>query len=35
MPVDGPAHWAARTHEAIADGIIDAVIIKRFNVCRA
>lgn len=24
-------HWAARTTEAIADGILDAVIIKRFN----
>jgi glutathione S-transferase len=24
-------HWAARTTEAIADGVLDAVIIKRFN----
>lgn len=32
MARDGPMHWAARTHEAIADGILDAVIIKRFNV---
>jgi glutathione S-transferase len=32
MATAGPAHWAARTHEAIADGILDAVIIKRFNV---
>lgn len=32
MPADGAAHWAARTHEAVADGVLDAVIVKRFNV---
>lgn len=31
MPADGPAHWAARTSEAIADGILDAAIVLRFN----
>jgi glutathione S-transferase len=28
---DGPAHWAGRTSEAIADGILDAAIVLRFN----
>lgn len=32
MPSGGAGHWAARTHEAIADGVLDAVIVKRFNV---
>lgn len=31
LPASGPAHWAGRTTEAIADGILDAVIVKRFN----
>ncbi len=28
---DGPAHWATLTSEAIADGVLDAAIILRFN----
>ncbi len=28
---EGPAHWAGRTTEAIADGILDAAIVLRFN----
>ena len=31
MPAGGNAHWAARTTEAIADGILDAAIVLRFN----
>jgi glutathione S-transferase len=31
LPAAGPAHWAACTDEATADGILDAAIILRFN----
>ena len=31
LAADGPAHWHGRTTEAIADGILDAAIILRFN----
>ena len=31
LAASGAAHWAGRTTEAIADGILDAAIIMRFN----
>lgn len=31
IPTEGPAHWHARTTEAITDGILDAAISRRFN----
>ena len=31
LAAEGPAHWAGRTTEAIADGILDAAINLRFN----
>ncbi len=31
LPADGAAHWQGLTSEAIADGILDAAIILRFN----
>ncbi|MEY3269457.1 MAG: hypothetical protein RL480_2217 [Pseudomonadota bacterium] len=31
VPETGPAHWQARTTEALVDGIIDAALVLRFN----
>ncbi len=31
LPIAGPAHWQALTTEALADGILDAAIVLRFN----
>jgi glutathione S-transferase len=31
LAAEGAAHWAGRTTEAIADGILDAAIVLRFN----
>jgi glutathione S-transferase len=31
LAADGAAHWAGRTTEALADGILDAAIVLRFN----
>lgn len=31
LPPSGPAHWHGRTTEALADGILDAAIVLRFN----
>jgi len=34
LPTDGPAHWQGRTTEALADGVLDAAIILRFNMAQ-
>jgi glutathione S-transferase len=34
MATSGPAHWHARTTEALADGVLDAAIILRFNMAQ-
>lgn len=34
LPADGPSHWQARTTEALADGVLDAAIILRFNMAQ-
>lgn len=34
LPVSGPAHWQARSTEALADGVLDAAIILRFNMAQ-
>lgn len=34
LPADGPDHWQARTTEALADGVLDAAIILRFNMAQ-
>jgi glutathione S-transferase len=34
LPKDGPAHWQARSTEALADGVLDAAIILRFNMAQ-
>ncbi|MEI6417821.1 MAG: glutathione S-transferase N-terminal domain-containing protein [Sphingomonadales bacterium] len=31
LPASGSAHWQARSTEALADGVLDAAIIMRFN----
>ena len=31
VPETGPAHWQARTTEALVDGILDAALVLRFN----
>lgn len=31
LPTGGPAHWQGLTTEALADGILDAAIVLRFN----
>lgn len=33
-PDSGPGHWAALTTEALADGVLDAAIILRFNMAQ-
>ncbi len=33
-PASGPGHWAALTTEALADGVLDAAIILRFNMAQ-
>lgn len=34
MADTGPSHWQARTTEALADGVLDAAIILRFNLAQ-
>jgi glutathione S-transferase len=34
LPTEGPDHWQARTTEALADGVLDAAIILRFNMAQ-
>lgn len=34
LPAEGPDHWQARTTEALADGVLDAAIILRFNMAQ-
>lgn len=34
MATSGPGHWQARTTEALADGVLDAAIILRFNMAQ-
>ncbi|WP_164157141.1 glutathione S-transferase [Sandarakinorhabdus rubra] len=34
MPESGHGHWQARTTEALADGVLDAAIILRFNMAQ-
>lgn len=34
MPESGLPHWQARTTEALADGILDAAIVLRFNLAQ-
>ena len=34
MPGHGPDHWQALTTEALADGVLDAAIILRFNMAQ-
>lgn len=34
LPQSGHAHWQARTTEALADGVLDAAIILRFNMAQ-
>lgn len=34
LPAAGAAHWQARSTEALADGVLDAAIILRFNMAQ-
>jgi glutathione S-transferase len=34
LPLSGHDHWQARTTEALADGVLDAAIILRFNMAQ-
>lgn len=34
LPQSGPEHWQARSTEALADGVLDAAIILRFNMAQ-
>ena len=34
LPAGGPDHWQARSTEALADGVLDAAIILRFNMAQ-